>query len=169
MALFCWGTYVPVSKLAFFKNNSVVGYQLFHYCMKQLIQPLVDASNNGMVMVCADGCIWHVFPILTAFIRDHPKQYLVACCTENSYLKCLVHADQRGTNAQFPLCNQTQTKPTLHAQATGQYPPKFIAKGLCPVFLPFWADLSYTDIFLCISSDILHQLHQGLLKDHLKK
>ncbi|KAN0077967.1 hypothetical protein V8E55_010024 [Tylopilus felleus] len=122
--------YLPVLKLASFANNSVAGYHLFHYCMKLLLQPL---------MVCMDGYIHCIFPILAAFIRDHPKQ-------------CL-----------FLLCNQTQTTQTLHAQATNQYPPEFIANGLRPVFLPFWAELSYTNIFICITSDILHQLHQGIM------
>ncbi|KAF8547100.1 hypothetical protein OG21DRAFT_1425455, partial [Imleria badia] len=118
-------------------------------------------------MVCADGCIHRVFPILATFIGDHPEQCLVACCTENRCPKCLVPANQRGANVQFPRRNQTQTTQTLHAQATEQYPPEFIAEGLCPVFSPFWAELPHTDIFLCITSDILHQLHQGIIKDHL--
>ncbi|KAF8122220.1 hypothetical protein EV363DRAFT_1183475 [Boletus edulis] len=161
--------YLPVSKLASFENNSVAGYRLFHYCMKLLLQPLVDAGRNGVDMVCADGYIRRVFPILAAFVGDHPEQCLVACCAENRCPKCLVPPNQRGANVQFPLRNQTQTCQTLHAQGMDQYPPEFIAEGLRPVFSPFWAELPYTDIFICISSDILHQLHQGLIKDHLKK
>ncbi|KAI9571873.1 hypothetical protein HD554DRAFT_2203153 [Boletus coccyginus] len=80
-------------------------------------------------MVCADGQIQQVFPILVAFIGDHPEQ-------------CL---------------------------AIGQYSPKFIADGLHLVFSPFWTDLLHTDIFSYITLDILHQLHQGIFKDHLKK
>ena len=137
--------------------------------MKLLLQPLVDAGQNGVEMVCADSHIRRVFPILAAFIGDHPEQCLVAGCAENQCPKCLVPVDQQGKNFQFPLCNQTQTTQTLHAQATDQYPPKFIAEGLHPVFSPFWAELPYTDIFLYISSDILHQLHQGIIKNHLKK
>ncbi|KAI9569608.1 hypothetical protein HD554DRAFT_2204375 [Boletus coccyginus] len=98
-------------------------------------------------MMCMDVQIQQVFPILTVYIGDHPEQ-------------CLI---------EFTLYNQTQTKQTLHVQATGQYPPSFITEGLQPVFSPFWTDLPYTDIFICISSDILHQLHQGLFKDYLKK
>ena len=137
--------------------------------MKLLLQPLVAAGREGVEMVCADGYIRHVFPILAAYIGDHPEQCLVACCAENRCPKCLVPAIQRGANVQFLNRNQTQTNQTLHAQATGQCPPEFIAEGLRPIFSPFWAELPYTDIFLCISLDILHQLHQGVIKDHLKK
>ena len=152
-----------------FENHSVAGYRLFHYCMKLMLQPLVAAGREGVETVCADGRIRQVYPILAAFIGDHPEQCLVACCAENRCPKCHVPADQRGANTRFPLRNQEQTARVLHAQASGQYPPEFVAEGLRPVFSPFWADLPHTDLFICITSDILHQLHQGLFKDHLKK
>jgi hypothetical protein len=49
--------YLPVSKFASFKDNSIAGYRLFHYCMKLLLQPLVAASQSGVEMVCAAGHI----------------------------------------------------------------------------------------------------------------
>ena len=137
--------------------------------MKKIVKPLVAAGRNGVEMVCADGRLRHVFPILATYIGDHPEQCLIACCAENRCPKCLMAANERGANKQSPPHNQTQTTHILHVQATGQYPPKFIAQGLRAVFSPFWANLPYTDIFSCISSDILHQLHQGIFKDHLKK
>ena len=120
-------------------------------------------------MVCADVCVQHVFPILAAFIRDHPEQCLVGCCIENHCPKYLMPANQRGANAQYLARQQSQTMNTLHVQAMEHYLPAFIADGFCPVFAPFWADLPYTNIFCCISSNILHQLHQGIFKDHFKQ
>jgi hypothetical protein len=137
--------------------------------MKLLLQLLMAAGENGVEMVCVDGCVRRIFPILTTYIGDHPEQCLVACCIENRCPKCLMRANQQGTNNQFALRNQQPTKQTLHAQVTSLYPQEFIAEGLRPIFSPFWADLPDTNIFICISSNILHQLHQGLFKDHLKK
>ncbi|KAF8449495.1 hypothetical protein L210DRAFT_3609699 [Boletus edulis BED1] len=161
--------YLPVSKLHSFDDNSLASYRLFHYCMKKILQPLVVAGQEGVKMVCADGRVWRVFSILAAYVADHPEQCLIACCTENRCPKCLVRVDQRGEHIECPHRNQAQTTNILHAQATSQYPPEFIAQGLRTIFSPFWSDLPHTDIFTCISSDILHQLLQGLLKDYVKK
>ena len=75
--------YLPVSKLETFENNSVAGYCLFHYCMRRLVQFLVAAGREGVNMVCADGLVRRVYPMLVAFIGDHPEQYLVVCCAKN--------------------------------------------------------------------------------------
>ncbi|KAJ7429549.1 hypothetical protein B0H11DRAFT_2405437 [Mycena galericulata] len=38
------------------------------------------------------------------------------------------------------------------------------AAGIKPVVHPFWENLPYTNIFTSITSDILHQLYQGIIK-----
>ncbi|EIW82033.1 hypothetical protein CONPUDRAFT_122482 [Coniophora puteana RWD-64-598 SS2] len=135
--------------------------------MHQILHSLADAGLRGVEMTCADGYIHRVFPILAAYIADHPEQCLVACCMQNWCPKCLVGRDNCGSRSPSENQEQTTTLETLAMQEDGEYPPEFVAHGLHKVYAPFWSDLPHTDIFCCISLDLLHQLHHGVFKDHL--
>ena len=56
---------------------------------------------------------------------------------------------------------------TLWQKQINKQSQKFNIEGLCPVYEPFWKDLPFTNIFVCITPDILHQLHKGIFHDHL--
>ncbi|CDO74891.1 hypothetical protein BN946_scf184461.g3 [Trametes cinnabarina] len=162
--------YIPVSKLHCFSKaaHSEAGYRLFHTCMAKILQPLIEAAKSGIDMICTDGVVRRVYPILAAYLADHPEQCLVACCKENRCLWCVVPWKQRGNNRRFPLRKHTQTAEILRRTGDDDEPPSEYTKlGLRPVYEPFWADLPHCDIFASITPDILHQLHKGVIKDHL--
>ncbi|KAI0058658.1 hypothetical protein BV25DRAFT_1871945 [Artomyces pyxidatus] len=110
---------------------------------------LIVAGLRGVTMVCADGGIRLVFPILAAYIADFPEQCLVACCKENRCPRCLVGAKERGDMDPIhsALRNPQETLVALAQESR--------------------ADLPHCNIFNCFTPDLLHQLHKGVFKDHL--
>lgn len=160
--------YIPCMKLECFSESrrSVEGNRLFHECMRRILQPLLSAGEKGVRMICSDGCIRRIFPLLAAYIADHPEQCLVTCVKESRCPRCKVPADQRGSPVYSVLRDPEKTLEVLEQEKDGFKPRAFVDEGLRRID-PFWKDLPYCDIFACITPDILHQLHKGVFKDHI--
>lgn len=161
--------YLPVAKLTCFapSERSLQGYRLFHFAMRKLLEPLVKAGQEGVEMCCSDGYKRDIYPILAAYVADYPEQCLVCCCKENRCPSCLVKATERGQ-----LLNNLFRDPaaTLAAMRDPHGSDGlFDDQGLREIPDPFWSNLPYTNIFGCITPDLLHQLHKGVFKDHFVK
>lgn len=161
--------YLPVSKFSAFEqpNRALARYDAFHHCMRLLLEPLIEAGRQGVLMTCADRKIHRIFPILAAYIADYPEQCLVVCCKENWCPRCVVLPNERGDFTTHRMRDPKSTLHTLRRHQNGEDPHLFEDEGLRAVYYPFWADLPHADIFQCMSPDILHQLHKGVFKDHL--
>ncbi|KAM5533658.1 hypothetical protein V8D89_012682 [Ganoderma adspersum] len=159
--------YISYTKLdCFTKSRRVIeSYRLFHECMKTLLEPLIAAGKEGVEMVCADGGVRRVHPILAAYIADHPEQCLVTGCQENFCPKCSVYSSNLGEPVYSTMKDQDVMWGTIQAAARGEKPDQFKDLGL-RLIKPFWKDLPHCDIFACITPDLLHQLHKEVFKDH---
>ncbi|KAI6015680.1 hypothetical protein EDC04DRAFT_2870455 [Pisolithus marmoratus] len=146
--------YLPVSKLECFqkKTRSLAGYRLFHHVMSLVLQPLIDASRHGKEMV--------LHPILAAYVANFPEQCLVACNKESQCPCCLVESDKCGDLEECTWQSMMDTLKTLQHKQRNKQSRKFDMEGLC-------VDLPFSDIFTCITPDILHQLHKGIFHNHL--
>jgi hypothetical protein len=164
--------YIPVGKFSSFfeRNKSAACHQLFHDCMRSLLRPLIEAGLKGVDMDCADGFIRTVYPILAAYIADHPEQCLVTCVKENHCPKCEIRPSDRGTGmgSNIRWRNHKKTAEILQNQITESRSASFKETGLRAI-IPFWSALPHCDIFSCITPDILHQLHKGMFGDHTVK
>ncbi|KAI0342014.1 hypothetical protein BDW22DRAFT_1331469 [Trametopsis cervina] len=162
--------YIPVSKLTCFsashETRRLAGYRLYHHCMKSILEPLIDAGKLGVDMVCADGYVRKIFPIIAAYVADHPEQCLIVNVQENHCPRGKIPPNRRGEPDGCLLRSVEETVHQLnHHKSSGGI--NALPNGLRSVYEPFWAALPQCDIFSCITPDILHQLHKGVFKDHL--
>jgi len=129
---------------------------------------MIEGGKHGVDMFCADGNVRRIFPILAAYVADHPEQCLVACCMENRCPKCLVSMKNLGERVFAPFRDPAKTLQLIDRVSQGLKPPAFTEQGLRSV-TPFWKDLPHCDIFSCFTPDILHQLHKGVFNDHVSE
>lgn len=161
--------YIPTTKLEHIDNKSArrrALANLFHACMQKILAPIETYGKTGIPMVTGDG-IWHrCHPILATFIGDYPEQSLVACTYNQRCPKCTVPRDELKSATTYPL-RDPKAALSVYAHSDGD-PTTFHAAcrsaGLKPTYHPFWQHLPFTDIFLSITPDILHQIHQGVAK-----
>lgn len=167
--------YLPTTDLLCFsdKKRSAARWKLFHDSLRAMLKPLIEAGKNGVNMVCSDGLVRRVFPILAAYVADYPEQCLVSCCMKGRCPKCRVKAKKlgeyevsAGRDPEYTL-NVLRRKKELEEEGVRVNYSLFDDEGLRPIYEPFWADLPHCNIFQSFTPDLLHQLHKGVFKDHL--
>ena len=74
--------YLPVTRLDHISSESSkrrASQNLFHACMRHILDPLEKAGAGGVRMKSGDGLIRRCHPILAVYAGDHPEQCLVTC------------------------------------------------------------------------------------------
>lgn len=118
-------------------------------------------------MASGDGVIRRCHPIVAAYAADYMEQIVVVNCKMKKCLKCEVPPKELGDpDGIYPPRNFKEIQKALASYDTE--PDKFSGNckdaGIKPIVYPFWQNLPYCNIFKAITSDILHQLYQGMVK-----
>lgn len=162
--------YLPTTKLEHIKNKAArrrTLANLFHACMRRILEPLVGAGGDGVDMVSGDGARRRCHPLLAAYVCDYPEQVLVTGVTSGECMVCKAKGNQLGDYGEMPPLRDVDEILPIHALADTS-PTGFVRActhaGIKPIYHPFWENLPHADIYLSITPDILHQLLQGVVK-----
>lgn len=161
--------YIPTSKLEGMANKAArrrALANLFHSCIKKVLNPIQFCGETGLVMMCGDGTWRRCHPIFATFVGDYPEQTLVTCTYSGRCPKCVVPHNQLGEYNYHPPRDYAAMVDTylLADEDIRGFHTACRTAGLKPVYHPFWQSLPLTDVFLTITPDILHQLLQGVVK-----
>jgi hypothetical protein len=161
--------YIPTTKFTAITSTAIrrrALTNLFHTCMQTVLGPIALYGEAGIQMMSGDGVWRRCHPIFATFVGDYPEQALVTCTYYSRCPKCKVPRRLLGEYQTFPSHLQSSVIDSyLSADADGQaFHLACHEAGLKPVNHPFWESLPLVDIFLSITPDILHQIHQGMVK-----
>ncbi|KAI0038979.1 hypothetical protein FA95DRAFT_1502450 [Auriscalpium vulgare] len=161
--------YLPAARLSHIKEDDTrrrAIANLFHACVRKITSPTRPHALAGIPMASGDGVVRRCHPIFAVFIGDYPEQVLVACVKSGECPKCQVDAEDLGVHAQAPTRSIAAARAALGTLDDGvqAYVQACQHAGIKPVYHPFWEDLPHSNVFQAVTPDILHQLHQGIVK-----
>ncbi|KAH9924954.1 uncharacterized protein BXZ73DRAFT_91146 [Epithele typhae] len=142
---------------------------LFHAFMTHIFRPLRRAGLEGINLASGDGVMWRGHPILAIHAGDYPEQLLASCCKSGDCPRCDIDREDVGatTDPNRPFRDVTKVVEALSVAETGtkaEFVKACAAARIKPVAEPYWLHLPFVNIFRSITPDILHQLHQGVIK-----
>jgi hypothetical protein len=91
--------YLPTTKLKHVPSAAArrrLLHNLFHSCLKKILEPLEDIGIEGIAMADGHGVLRRIHPIIAVYIGDYPEQVLVTCTKSRQCPKCTVEPDELG-------------------------------------------------------------------------
>ena len=160
--------YLPTSRLLHIANKAArrrTQTNLFHACMNFILTPLKIAGIEGIEIIDGAGMVCRGHLILAAYIGDYPEQILVTGGFTGDCPECDCPNKELGVYpCQHAPRNLNVVLNALEQLGSPQYAQTCRDANIKPIQHPFWEDLPYVNIFQSITPDILHQLHQGVVK-----
>lgn len=163
--------YLPVTSLADIKRDDLrrrALANLFHECMRDVLAPLRDVAEDGILLTSGDGVQRRCHPLLAAYVGDYPEQVLVTCVKSGLSPKCTCGAKELGEEDVCPARDHAAAAKAIlsrdkRPQSVKAYINRCAKAGVKPVNA-FWTDYPHANINQSITPDILHQEYQGVVK-----
>ncbi|ETW82643.1 hypothetical protein HETIRDRAFT_316548, partial [Heterobasidion irregulare TC 32-1] len=161
--------YLPTTQLDHFTNNAACHRamsNLFHSCVHKILEPLRCHGKEGLAMVSGDGIWWCCHPILAILMGDYPEQCLATCTLFGDCSKYTVPHNKLRDHIHYMAHNLNDVQDLLDLADEDPASYNSACHNACnkPVYHPFWEAFPYGNIFIAITSDILHQGYQGIVK-----
>jgi Plavaka transposase len=160
--------YLPCTRLMHITNKAArrrTQANLFHAAMGYILEPLKGAGIQGIEIASGDGVICRGHPILAAYVGDYPEQCLVTGAFTGDCPGCDCPRNElENYPPEYPPRDLDAVLDALEQLGTPEYTRLCREVNIKPIQHPFWEDLPYVNIFRSITPDILHQLHQGVVK-----
>lgn len=142
---------------------------VMHACMRHILRDTARFGGPGIAMKDGNGRDFRCHPILASIAIDYQEQVQVAGIITGDCAKCYCPKNEleEGWRERHPLRSVDDIEEILDVLDSGE-PSRY--NDLCkknrikPIQHPFWIDLPYCNIYDVITPDILHQLHQGVVK-----
>ena len=150
--------------------------RVFHEAMRVVLEPLIKAGNEGVEMTSSDGSVRDVFPLLSCYVADYPKQCLVTCSKYGTCVKCRAKASELGNEEPDVPRTQSWThdvirEASIHCRDSPENLRARHFHTYCmerdvagTVHRPFWEGFPLCNINQAMTPDVLHQLYQGVFK-----
>ena len=160
--------YLPTTRLEHITNQAarrrVLG-NLFHACMKLVLEPLDKAGVDGVPMKTGDGLWRRCHPILAVYVGDYPEQCLVGGAFTGDCPVCTCpFEDLEDYPSEYPDRDAEAVREALKHLGAPDFAQRCRDVHVKPLQHPFWEPFSYCDIYQSITPDVLHQLYQGVFK-----
>lgn len=162
--------YLPTTKLEHITNKSArrrMVANILHAALGRILKPLETAGIAGIQMTTGSGAVHRCHPIYAVHPGDYQEYMAITGCKQQDCPICQVEFHNLGNfNCKDDIRDLNKVKEALN---TFQTDPNHFSTAcreadIKPIPFPFWKNLPYTNIYLCIPPDILHQLHQGVIK-----
>ena len=141
-------TYLPTSKLEHVTNRAQrrrLLANLYHACMKRILQPLEAAGMSGISLTSGNGLTHWGHPLFASFVGDYPEQVLTTGTFTRECPACPEHHDHLEDyeeNVPLGLRNLDEILKTL--SSFDEDPTNFLktcaTTGIKPLVEPFWKD-----------------------------